>query len=49
MVYKISGGIASVLVLLILGAWNFHTTVRTERTFNASVADVWKVWTDRTR
>jgi uncharacterized protein YndB with AHSA1/START domain len=23
-----------------------HTTIRTEHTFNASVADVWRVWTD---
>jgi uncharacterized protein YndB with AHSA1/START domain len=34
------------LALLVLGAWNFHTSVRAERTFNASVADVWRVWTD---
>jgi uncharacterized protein YndB with AHSA1/START domain len=46
MIYKIAGGIALVLALLVLGAWNFHTTVRTERTFNASSADVWKVWND---
>jgi uncharacterized protein YndB with AHSA1/START domain len=46
MIYKISGSIALMLALLVLGAWNFHTTVSTERTFNASVADVWKVWTD---
>jgi uncharacterized protein YndB with AHSA1/START domain len=46
MIYKIAGGIALVLALLVLGAWNFHTTVRTERTFNASAADVWKVWND---
>jgi len=46
MIYKISGSITLMLVLLVLGAWNFHTTVRIERTFNASVADVWKVWND---
>jgi uncharacterized protein YndB with AHSA1/START domain len=46
MIYKISGSIALMLALLVLGAWNFHTTVRTERTFNASVADVWRVWND---
>lgn len=46
MIYKISGSIALMLALLLLGAWNFHTTVRTERTFNASVADVWWVWND---
>jgi len=46
MIYKILGGIALTLALLVLGAWNFHTTVTTERTFNASEADVWRVWTD---
>jgi uncharacterized protein YndB with AHSA1/START domain len=46
MIYKISGSITLMLALLVLGAWNFHTTVRIERTFNASVADVWKVWND---
>jgi uncharacterized protein YndB with AHSA1/START domain len=46
MIYKISGGIALVLALLVIGAWNFPTTVRMERTFKAPVADVWKVWTD---
>jgi uncharacterized protein YndB with AHSA1/START domain len=46
MIYKILGSIALILALLLLGAWNFHTTVRTERTFNASVADVWRVWTE---
>jgi hypothetical protein len=45
-VYKISGSIILMLALLVLGAWNFHATVRTERTFNASVADVWRVWND---
>jgi hypothetical protein len=46
MIYKIAGSIALVLALLVLGAWNFHTTVSTERTFNALVADVWRVWND---
>jgi uncharacterized protein YndB with AHSA1/START domain len=46
MIYKILGGIALLLALLVLGAWNFHTSVSTERTFNASAADVWRVWTD---
>jgi len=46
MIYKILGGIALVLALSVLCAWNFHTTVSTERTFDASVADVWKVWND---
>lgn len=46
MIYKISGSIALMLALLVLGAWNFHTTVRTERIFNASAADVWRVWND---
>jgi len=46
MIYKISGAIVLMLVLFVLGAWNFHTTVSTERTFNAPVADVWRVWND---
>ncbi|MGD0269123.1 MAG: SRPBCC domain-containing protein [Candidatus Sulfotelmatobacter sp.] len=46
MIYKILGSITLMLALLVLGAWNFHTTVRTERTFNASVADVWRIWND---
>jgi uncharacterized protein YndB with AHSA1/START domain len=46
MIYKISGSIILMLALLVLGAWNFHTTVSTERTFNASEAEVWRVWTD---
>ncbi|MGA1987950.1 MAG: SRPBCC domain-containing protein [Candidatus Sulfotelmatobacter sp.] len=46
MIYKIAGSISLVLALLVLGAWEFHTTVRTERTFNAPVADVWRVWND---
>ena len=46
MIYKISGSIALMLALLVLGAWNFHTTVCMERNFNASVADVWRVWND---
>jgi uncharacterized protein YndB with AHSA1/START domain len=46
MIYKISGSITLLLVLLVLAAWNFHTTVCMERTFNASVADVWRVWND---
>jgi len=46
MIYKISGSIILMLALLVLGAWNFHTTVCMERTFNASVTDVWRVWTD---
>jgi len=46
MIYKISGSITLVLAVLVVGAWNFHTTVSTERTFNASEADVWRVWTD---
>jgi uncharacterized protein YndB with AHSA1/START domain len=46
MIYKISGGIALMLALLVLGAWKIHTTVRMERTFNAPVADVWRVWND---
>jgi uncharacterized protein YndB with AHSA1/START domain len=46
MIYKILGSIVVVLVLVILGAWNLHTSVSTERTFNAPAADVWKIWTD---
>src|SRR5271155_3034799 len=46
MIYKILGSIALVLAVLVLGAWKFHTTVSMERTFNASVADVWRVWND---
>ena len=34
------------IALSIVGAWNLHTTVSMERTFSASDADVWKVWSD---
>jgi uncharacterized protein YndB with AHSA1/START domain len=44
--YQVLGSIASLLVLVILGAWNTHTTVSTERTFDAPVAEIWKVWND---
>jgi uncharacterized protein YndB with AHSA1/START domain len=46
MIYKILGSTALLLALLVLGAWKFHTTVSMERTFNAPVADVWRVWSD---
>jgi len=46
MIYKISGSIALVLALLLLCAWECHTTVHMERTFKAPVADVWRVWND---
>jgi uncharacterized protein YndB with AHSA1/START domain len=46
MFYKVLGSIILMLALLVLGAWKFHTTVSMERTFNASVADVWRVWID---
>ena len=46
MIYKIAGRITLMVALLVLGAWKSHTTVSTQRTFNASVADVWKVWSD---
>jgi uncharacterized protein YndB with AHSA1/START domain len=46
MIYRILGSITLMLILLVLSAWTFHTTVRMERTFNASVADVWRVWND---
>ncbi len=46
MIYKILGSIALVLVLVVLFAWKFHTTVSVEHTFNGSVADLWKVWND---
>jgi uncharacterized protein YndB with AHSA1/START domain len=44
--YKVAGCIALMLALLVAGAWNIHTTVRMERTFNAPEAEVWKVWTE---
>lgn len=46
MIYKILGSIVLIAVALVLGAWNFRTTVSTQRTFNAPAAAVWKVWTD---
>lgn len=46
MIWRILGGIAVVLAVVVLIAWNFHTTVSTERIFNAPAAEVWKVWTD---
>ena len=46
MIYKILSGITLVLTLLVIAAWNFHTTVGTERTFSARVADVWRVRND---
>jgi uncharacterized protein YndB with AHSA1/START domain len=46
MIYKISGSITLMLALLVFGAWKFHTTVCMERTFNASVADAWRIWND---
>ena len=46
MIYKILGSIALILAVMLVGAWHFHTTVSVERTFNASEADVWRVWTD---
>jgi uncharacterized protein YndB with AHSA1/START domain len=46
MIYKILGGIILAFAISVLCAWNFHTTVSTERTFNASVADVWRIWND---
>jgi uncharacterized protein YndB with AHSA1/START domain len=46
MIYKITGGIAVMLTVLVLGAWNLHTTVSAEHTFNASEADLWRVWND---
>ena len=46
MISKILGGITLALALLVLCAWNFHTTVGMKRTFNASAADVWRVWND---
>lgn len=46
MIYKILAGITFLSTLLVIAAWNFHTTVSTERTFSACVADVWRVWND---
>lgn len=46
MIYKISGIIALMLALSVFGAWKVHTTVCMERTFDTSVANVWRVWND---
>ena len=46
MIIKTLGCITLLLALLVAGAWNFQTTVSMESTFNASEADVWRVWTD---
>jgi uncharacterized protein YndB with AHSA1/START domain len=46
MIYKISGSIALMLALSVFVARKIHTTVCMERTFNASVEKVWKVWND---
>jgi uncharacterized protein YndB with AHSA1/START domain len=46
MIYKILGGIALMLALLVVVAWNVRTTVGVGHTFNASEADVWRVWTN---
>ena len=46
MILKTLGCITLLLALLVAGAWNFQTTVSMERTFNASEANVWRVWTD---
>lgn len=44
--YKVTGSIALMVMLLVVVAWNVHTTVTMEHTFNASEADVWRVWND---
>jgi uncharacterized protein YndB with AHSA1/START domain len=46
MIYKIAGIITLTLALFVCGAWNLPTTVSTERTFNASEADLWRLWND---
>jgi uncharacterized protein YndB with AHSA1/START domain len=46
MLHKISGSIILALALLIVVAWNVHTTLSVEHTFTASEAEVWKLWTD---
>lgn len=46
MIYKILGCIALMLALFTLLAWRVHTTFYMERTFDAPVGKVWKVWTD---
>ena len=44
--YKVAGGLGAILVVLVVGAWNIHTSVSTERTFDAPAANVWRVWND---
>jgi uncharacterized protein YndB with AHSA1/START domain len=46
MIYKILGGIAFVLVVLVVVGLEVRTTGTYERTFNASSDKVWRVWTD---
>ncbi|RXH56547.1 SRPBCC family protein [Granulicella sibirica] len=46
MIYKVSGSVAVLLLLVVVGAWNLHTTVRAEHSFDAPEAEVWRVWTD---
>jgi uncharacterized protein YndB with AHSA1/START domain len=46
MIYKILGGIALALVVLVVVALEVRTTGTYEHTFNASPDKVWRVWTD---
>lgn len=46
MIYKVLGSTALMLALFVLFAWRIHATARSERTFNARVEEVWKVWND---
>ena len=46
MIYKITGSIVLLLALFVFVARKVHTTVCMERTFNAPVERIWKVWND---
>ena len=46
MIYKILGGVALALVVLVLVALEVRGTGSYERTFNASQDKVWYVWND---
>ncbi len=46
MIYKILSGVILALVVLVLVALEVRTTGSYERTFNASIDKVWRVWND---
>jgi len=46
MIYKILGGVALALVVLVLVGLEVRATGSYERTFDASQDKVWRVWTD---